>query len=73
MGSVMVSSTTGSKFRRSFDWRSAARLWAAGVEPEAIAAAMGIEENYFWNHLARSARFRRFVDIAVYGSRGGRG
>ena len=53
--------------RRSLDWRRAARLFATGTQAATIAAGMGIEEEYFWRHLARSARFRRFVSSAVYG------
>ena len=56
--------------RRSLDWRRAARLLATGTESATIAAGMGIDEEHFWRHLGRSARFRRFVVSAVYGAPG---
>ncbi|WP_370151721.1 hypothetical protein [Ferrovibrio sp.] len=41
------------------DWAAAARLWAAGGRPAAIAGRLGIPEDRLWRHLRRSARFRR--------------
>lgn len=60
----MATSVAAGRPRRSFDWRQAARLWVSGVESGAIATAMGIDEDYFWHHLERSPRFRRFVASA---------
>jgi hypothetical protein len=51
--------------RRSFDWRRAARLYAAGIPGEEVAATLNIPEEHFWRHLDRSPRFRCFIDRAL--------
>lgn len=43
------------------DWKKAARLWAEGAKPAAIAAQLGIEEDRIWRHLKRSLRFRQYL------------
>ena len=63
-----MASESASRPRRPLDWRRAARLLATGTKAATIAAGMGINEEHFWRHLGRSARFRRFVVSAVYGA-----
>lgn len=60
-----MSGSVAVKPRRSVDWRHAARLWVKGIAPAAIAAELGISEERLWVHRERSARFRRFVQIAA--------
>lgn len=40
------------------DWKRAARRFAEGAAPAVIVAELGIDEDRFWRHLHKSARFR---------------
>lgn len=52
------------KLPRMVDWRLGARLLAAGEPPEAVAAALNIDRDRFWEHLAKSTRFQRHIVTA---------
>lgn len=47
------------------DWKRGAKLLAAGLDAEDVAAALGIDEDRLWRHLHRSLRFRFLVRQAA--------
>lgn len=53
------------KTRIRIDWKRGAKLLAAGEPPEAVAAALGIEEDRLWRHLNRSPRFQFLLRQAL--------
>ena len=50
---------------RRIPWRDIARRLAAGAQPAAIAADLGLQEDRIWRHLRRSLRFRFYLQQAL--------
>lgn len=44
------------------DWTRGARLLGRGESPDAVAAALGIDEERLWRHLKASRRFQRLLN-----------
>ena len=49
---------SGRKTRIRVDWKRGAKLLAGGEPAEAVAAALGIEEDRLWRHFHKSLRFQ---------------
>lgn len=53
------------KTRTRVAWTRGARLLGRGLSPEAVAAALGVEEERLWRHLRTSRRFCRLLSETI--------